>query len=187
MAVVTYAVRNNQLAGRNVKLHPLTQTFVARTGGSPASMMGGTNNSSGSPIGADWYTYDGSNSWVTPGGDYDSSVTVLQVASSVGTKAVFTWDITGLVNNPTTRAELQLDGMLLDVQNEIPYPAQNTQQFVSLYSADSAAYTGNTATQPTVTFTVVPEPASALFFAGVVPTVIAQRRRRAERVAVTPG
>ncbi len=66
----------------------------------------------------------------------------------------FTWDITALLANPVTAGPTwQNDGMLLDVVNETPYPATDTQQFVSLISADAAVYNKNAAQQPTITFT----------------------------------
>jgi hypothetical protein len=180
-AEVSYTVRNDSAyntsiqAARPVELHPLTQAFVEGTGGTPSSTMGGANNSSG----ATWQTYNGTTAWAAAGGDYDATNFVDGVANGQGNLSTITWDITSLVNNPTTRAEMQNDGLMLKLYDD--YDDPNPQQFASLYSVDAYEASGGvTAEEPFATFTAaaVPEPASAggLFGLGVLAG--ARRRRR---------
>ncbi len=183
-AVVTYQTRNTvQYTGtRPVELHPLTQPFVAGTGGSASSTMGGTNNSAGSPVGADWYTYNGATSWATPGGDYDATDLVLDttVTAAGGGITAFSWDLAPLLNVPALRAEIHADGLLMKLTSDGDDP--NPQDFASLYSYDGAGT--NTAHLPTVSFTTaaVPEPATgSVLVAGVCLAAARTRRKRANK------
>ena len=166
--VVQYNTKTNQMHGRDVELHPLTHAFVAGTGGSPSASQGGTANTDAAPIGADYTSYDGksADTWTTPGGDFDAAHFVLTQNGTAGT--AFTWDITALVNNPLTRAEIQSDGLYLRTVNEGDLP--NPQDFASLFSGDSASG------KPTVTYSVVPEPASLATLGGLV--LLTLRRRK---------
>ena len=60
--------------------------------------------------GASWLTYDGVNSWTTPGGDYDAGTFVDAVKGANW----FSWDITALWNN----ADLRSFGAILRMNDE---------------------------------------------------------------------
>jgi hypothetical protein len=150
---VTFYVWQDNTQTYNVSLFPLTRAFGV-----------GTWNGKGTPPaqanGATWNTYDGTNSWTTAGGDFDSANSVLGVKETLGVNPgepggrFFTWDITSLLANPTTRAELQNFGAMLRVDETIP---PSGQRFASFTSANSASYTA-----PFVELTVVPEPSSLM-------------------------
>jgi len=126
-ATVSFYVWNDSTGGQEFRLYPLTQTFAEGTGAAPAD-------------GATWNTYDGANAWTAAGGDYDAANSVLAtkgVAGVYGNDAngkFFTWDITPLLANPTTRAELQAYGALLDAGTATP------QKFASFNSSDKTGY-----------------------------------------------
>ena len=161
-----YAFQTNGhlLAGyNNITLYPLTQAFVEGTGGK--------NGAAGA--GATWLTYDGINSWASPGGDYDAQNSVADIlASSVvynGTNvfvqpgdapngAVFvTFNITPLLNNPTADAELQDNGALLTLGS-----GANPQSYVTFPSANTTGASDSAPYRPLLDVTVVPEPSSLL-------------------------
>ena len=166
-AVLEFTAKNNSLAGRQLELHPLTHGFVAGTGGSPTASMGGKLNTDASPVGADYTSYDGvsTHTWTTPGGDFDATRFV-SAASVVGSKIDF--DLAALLNDPAARAEIQANGLFIRTASETDYP--NPQQFISLYSGDSA-------TTPTLTYAVVPEPATLCVLGGVAGLGLRRRRR----------
>ena len=182
-ATLTYRVGNNgSLAGRGLQMYPLTHAFTAGTGGVSTQTMGGTSNDP-TPLGADWLTYDGTNAWTTngiegspggaavkAGGDYDKAATpALGVARTVGTATYYDWNLTTLLNDPTTRAEILTNGLLLKVTNETNYVGN---QFVSLRSAD---FSTDPTVTPTFTFAALPEPTT---LAVVAPALVPLRRRR---------
>jgi hypothetical protein len=174
-AVVSFQSRNNSLAGRNVLLHPLTQVFTEGTGGQPTASQGGTSNIP-TPLGADWITYDGTNAWATPGGDFDAGVAITNSFRTVGVspnQSLFLdWDITALLNDPALRAQIHAKGMLLRVTNETNYTGN---EFISLRSSEA---TGNFAGAPFITFTIVPEPASFAGITSLCMTLFMRRNRR---------
>ena len=59
-ATVVFYVWQDNTASRNVTLYPLTRSFVQ-----------GTGNGTSPADGATWLTYDGTNPWTNPGGDFD--------------------------------------------------------------------------------------------------------------------
>jgi hypothetical protein len=146
---VTFYVWQDNTQTYNVSLFPLTRAFGV-----------GTWNGKGTPPaqanGATWNTYDGTNSWTTAGGDFDSANSVLGVKETLGVNPgepsgrFFTWDITSLLANPTTRAELQNFGAMLRVDETIP---PSGQRYAAYTSADNTNYT--TAYRPFVEVTVV--------------------------------
>jgi hypothetical protein len=114
-AIVVFYVFQDNTGSRNVTLYPLTRSFVEGTGDgtSPAD-------------GATWLTYDGTNLWTNPGGDFDSDCSVVGVKGPVldpdENDRFFSWDITALLNTSTSRAELQNYGAMLRI-DETPVPA----------------------------------------------------------------
>ena len=180
----------------NMELHPLTHSFTVGNGQQSNSVNVEVPSTTG---GATWDSFDGvnSDSWATPGGDYDNTAgdfvnisnTSLPTASSGVTSGPFTWNITSLINNPVTRLELYNYGALIKVSNESNEPDYSTtgtmvNDFVSFFSADDQNTSGNSYTKdpnaaylPTVSLSV-PEPASA---ATLALGLLAFRRRRSVR------
>ena len=114
-ATVVFYVWQDNTGTRNVTLYPLTRSFVEGTGygTSPAD-------------GATWLTYDGTNLWTNPGGDFDSGWSVVGVKGPVldpdENDRFFSWDITALLKTSTSRAELHNYGAMLRI-DETPVPA----------------------------------------------------------------
>ena len=150
-ASVSFYVWSDSTATYNVSLFPLTRAFGV-----------GTWNGKGTPPaqanGATWYTYDGTNSWTTAGGDFDSAYSSLGVKGTLGVNPgdsngrFYTWDITSLLANPTTRAELQNYGAMLRIDETVP---PSGQRFAPFTSANSTSYTPPYL--PSVSLTVVSE------------------------------
>ncbi|MGD0139841.1 MAG: PEP-CTERM sorting domain-containing protein [Tepidisphaeraceae bacterium] len=164
-AIVSYYPFNDSLsvpdAHDNMELHPLTHAFTVGDG--TQSPLVASNDG-----GAMWDSYDGAvaDAWTTPGGDYDAanyvlaSVTDSTLPPSKGSTP-FSWNITSLINNPTTRAELEENGALIKVINEgifpnNPPPPGGENDFVSFYSADYMTAMGTTDPShlPNVIFTL---------------------------------
>ena len=163
--IVSYYPFNDSLntsdAHDNMELHPLTRAFT--TGDGTQSPLVASNDG-----GATWETYDGSvaDAWTTPGGDYDAANFAYDTATDSTLPASkgstpFSWDITSLINNPTTRAELEDYGALVKVTNEGVFPSNvpippGVNDFVSFYSADymTAMNTSNPAFVPNVVVTL---------------------------------
>ncbi len=152
-----------QPGANTVYLYPLTQAFVSGTGGK--------NGTAGA--GATWLTYDGTHSWTTPGGDYDAENAVadittssivyngspvsVQVGDAPNGGAFFTFDITSLLNNPTTEAELQDNGASLIIGS-----GASPQSYVTFVSADTTQTSDTPAYRPLLDVTIVPEPSSLI-------------------------
>jgi len=157
-AVVSFYVWSDSTSSYNVSLFPLTRAFGE-----------GTWNGKGSPPaqanGATWNTYDGTNSWTTAGGDFDSANSVVGIKETLGVNPndsngrFFTWDITSLLTNSTTEAELQDYGAMLSIDVGQPIPPSG-QRFASFTSANSTSYSAPYL--PSVELTVVPEPSSLI-------------------------
>ncbi len=119
-ATVSFYVWNDSTGDQEFRLYPLTRAFAED--------------------GATWNTCDGASAWTAAGGDYDAVHSVLAakgVAGVYGSDAngkFFTWDITPLLTNPATRAELQAYGALLDAGTATP------QKFASFNSSDKTGY-----------------------------------------------
>lgn len=143
-AIVSYYPLNDSLSvpdnHNNLELHPLLQAFTEGNG-TQSPLVPSTDG------GATWDSYDGAvaDAWTTPGGTYDTtnyvlaSVTNTTLPVSKGS-VPFSWDITSLINNPTTRAELENYGALIKVVNEgifpnNPPPPGGENDFVSFYSS----------------------------------------------------
>ncbi|HUB24232.1 MAG TPA: PEP-CTERM sorting domain-containing protein [Tepidisphaeraceae bacterium] len=132
-----------------MQIDPMTRAFTIGNG-TQSPLVASTDG------GATWDTYDGSESdlWTTPGGDYDSSNFVLDENGnnfpvSKGS-APFTWNITSLIVNPTTSAEMENYGTIIKVYNETILPSdandggENVDDFVSFYSANYETAMGTT-------------------------------------------
>lgn len=130
-ATVSFYVWNDSTGSQDLRLYPLTRGFTEGTGGSSGLVPAN---------GATWNTYDGTNAWTTAGGDFDTGASVLGVKGLAGVYSndangkFFTWDITPLLANATTRAELQTYGALLDAGMASP------QKFASFNSSDKTGY-----------------------------------------------
>ena len=167
LASATGPYPGNANDGDNViQLHPLTQAFTVGNGTQTPLVPSTTG-------GATYATYNGTNDWASPGGDYDSAFVDDTNATLPASKGPvpFTWDITSLLANPTTEAELANNGAILVLPDAITQIPVGTQDFTSLYSAN------NTSSTPFIGLTLVPEPASAslLLLAG---GLLAKRRTR---------
>jgi hypothetical protein len=119
-AQICFYVFNNQTAGRNITLYPLTRAFAEGTGAGD---------------GATWNTFDGTNAWTNPGGDFDAGHPVVGVRGADG---FFRWDITALLADASTRSNLLNHGALLQI-DEIPVPTNGTPRAPFTSSEGAAA------------------------------------------------
>lgn len=109
-ASVSFYVWQDNTTNRNVTLYPLTRSFVQ-----------GTQYGSTYPVppnGATWLTYDGVNPWTNPGGDFDTNDSVIAVKGPIlsdDNDRFFTWDVTALLQNLASRAELADYGAILRI------------------------------------------------------------------------
>jgi hypothetical protein len=180
-----YAFQTNGtlLAGYNtVTLFPLTQEFVAGTGSKNGTVGAG----------ATWLTYDGTNPWTTPGGDYDAENPVAGITTpsivynglSVGVQTgdapngatFFTFNITPLLTNSTTDTELQDNGAILILGS-----GANPQSYVTFVSADTTAANNTPAYRPLLDATVVPEPSSLILVVVGLAALTCFRKKRHTR------
>lgn len=131
-ARVRFYVWQDNTKTRDVVLYPLMRSFIEGSGG-------------GGPFasGATWNTYDGTNTWTTPGGDYDLSNGVVGVKGPVSdtnqNDRFFTWDVTGLLTNELTRSNLLLNGAILIITGENSPPASGSDR-APFTSSDDLAY-----------------------------------------------
>jgi hypothetical protein len=112
-ASVSFYVWQDNTGSRNVTLYPLTRSFVE-----------GTGTGTYPPDGATWLTYDGTNAWTNPGGDFDTNYSAIAVKGPIlsdENDRFFSWDITALLQSSTSRAELQKYGAMLRI-DETPVP-----------------------------------------------------------------
>jgi hypothetical protein len=189
-ATVNYFPFNDSLstsdAHTNLELHPLTQAFTTGNGLQNGSGVPPVASTTG---GATWMTTDGSESdkWTTPGGDYDpTDVLTTNTSLPISKSTVpFTWDITSLLNNATTKAELQNFGALIKVNNESTFPSTiptppGVNDFVSFYSSEymtaPSTMTTDATHLPFVTLVVMPEPVSAVGAIAMLAGLAARRR-----------
>ncbi|HZZ44572.1 MAG TPA: dockerin type I repeat-containing protein [Tepidisphaeraceae bacterium] len=154
---VNYYSFNDSLSVANghgdMELHPLTQSFT--TGNGTQSPLAPADSAH---PGATWNTYDGelTDTWTTPGGDFDTShfATISNTSLPVSKGAVpFSWNIASLVTNSSTRSELQNNGALIKVINEGVFPPSiptppGVNDFVSFYSADYMTAPGTATSNP---------------------------------------
>ena len=171
-ASVSFYVFQDNTETYNVSLLPLTRGFTVGTGTGTAPANGTT-----------WTTYDGINSWTTAGGDFDSANSVVGTKGTLGPNPgdpsgrFFTFDITSLLNNPTTEAELQDYGAMLSIDFGQTPPATG-QRYASFTSADTTHYTAPYL--PSIELTVVPEPTSSiLVMAGLAAMTCFRKKRQA--------
>jgi hypothetical protein len=130
-ATVSFYVWQDNTTNRNVTIYPLTRSFVQ-----------GTGYGTYPPDGATWLTYDGINPWTNPGGDFDPSCSAVAVKGPIlspENDRFFSWDITALLQNPASRAELQNYGAILRI-DETPVPT-NDMPRAPFTSAYDPAYT----------------------------------------------
>jgi hypothetical protein len=174
-AIVSFYVFQDNTQTYNVSLLPLTRGFVVGTGGSSGLIPAN---------GATWNTYDGITSWTTAGGDFDSANAVVGTKGPLGPNPgdpsgrFFTFDITSLLNNPTTGAELQDFGAMLSVDFGQTAPATG-QRYDSFTSADTTHYTAPYL--PFVQLTVVPEPSSWILVTVGLVAITCFRKKRIAR------
>ena len=173
-ATVSFYVWNDSAPGYNVSLLPLTRAFTPGTGTGTAAPADG----------ATWLTYDGTHSWTTAGGDFDSAYSVVGTRGAVGVNPndsngrFFTFDITSLLANPTAEAELQNYGAMLSIDFGQSPPASG-QRFDSFTSANSSTYSAPYL--PSFEVTVVPEPSSAILAIGGLAALACFRKKRPAR------
>ena len=144
-ATVLFYVWQDNTGTRNVTLYPLTRSFVEGTGSgiSPAD-------------GATWLTYDGTNLWTNPGGDFDLSCPVVGVKGDVldpdENDRFFSWDITTLLKTAANRTELQNYGAMLRMdESPVPDSGMPRAPFTSSYDPSyPPAY------WPSLQFTIAP-------------------------------
>lgn len=125
-ARVYFYVFQDNTKTRDIRLYPLTTSFVEGTGAAGS--------------GATWFTCDGTNNWTTPGGDWDAAHPVLGTKEAILdinlNDRFFSWDITGLLTNALTRSNLLTHGAILII-DESPIPAT---------SSDRAPFTSSEST-----------------------------------------
>jgi hypothetical protein len=148
---------------KTVRLFPLTAGFIAGTGTS-----GGTAPS------------DGGDTWTsTAGGSYGQADYVDAASNTVSSGGWFSWDITGLWNNPTLRNDLLNFGAMLTLDNESTAGIGTNMPRAVFYTSESAGG------HPYFSVTTVPEPASlAMLLAGgwLVAAFALRRRLKRDRV-----
>ena len=131
-AQVRFYVWQDNTTNRNITLYPLSRAFVE-----------GTGNGTAPADGATWNTWDGTNAWTTPGGDFDATHPVVGQKGDVLDAGLndrfFIWDIRALLTNETTRAALLDHGALLQI-DEVPLPASGSPR-APFTSSDDVGYT----------------------------------------------
>jgi hypothetical protein len=151
-AKVWFYVFSDNTGSRTVNLYPLTAAFAE-----------GSGNGTVSGDGATWQTSDGTNSWITPGGDYDLSTFVTASKSTNW----FSWDITGLLNN----TDLRSFGALLRMNDESNPGAGNMPR------APFTSSNGAVGQQPYVQVTYTPDPCSLVILGFLTIVGIGKRPR----------
>ena len=148
-ATVVFYVWQDNTEDRNVTLYPLARSFVE-----------GTGNGAAPADGATWQTYDGTNAWTTPGGDFDTNFPIAAVKGPILDEDLhdrfFTWDITPLLTNETARTALMNYGALLQI-DEVPLPSSGTPR-APFTSSDDPAY--DAAYRPHLELVVIPRTAA---------------------------
>lgn len=118
-ARLRFYVWQDNTKAREIALYPLTRPFVEGVGGSSNTASGAT-----------WFTYDGTNAWTTPGGDYDAGFAVTGVKESVlntnDNDRFFSWDLTALLAEPVARSNLLANGAILIMSGEDSPPASGS-------------------------------------------------------------
>jgi hypothetical protein len=155
-AQVVFYVWQDNTGSRNVTLYPLTRSFVQ-----------GTGDGTYPPDGATWLTYDGTNLWTNPGGDFDSDYSVVGVKGPIlsdENDRFFSWDITALLQNPASQAELQNYGAMLRI-DETPVPT-NGMPRAPFTSAYDPSYTP--AYWPALQLTIAPTLFNATISGGAI-------------------
>ena len=103
---------------RNITLYPLTRPFTE-----------GSKNGSGIADGATWNTFDGTNAWNAPGGDFDTNFPVVGVKGPILDEAshdrFFSWNLAPLLADPAARSNLLAHGALIRI-DELPVPSSGT-------------------------------------------------------------
>ncbi len=116
--VYLYVFQDNTKT-RDIRLYPLTRSFVEGTGGDGATATGAT-----------WFTHDATNNWTSAGGDFDANHFVLGVKEPILdinlNDRFFSWDITGLLTNGLTRSNLVTHGAILIMDGENSPPASSS-------------------------------------------------------------
>lgn len=118
-AKVYFYVFQDNTKDRDIRLYPLTHSFVEGSGGD-----------SNLATGATWFTSDATNNWTTPGGDFDADHFVVGVKEPVLDISLndrfFSWDITGLLTNALTRSNLLNHGAILIIDGEASPPTTSS-------------------------------------------------------------
>ncbi len=131
-AKVYFYVFQDNTKTRDIRLYPLTNSFVEGSGGRAELATGAT-----------WFTRDGTNHWATAGGDFDADHFVVGVKGPILdvnlNDRFFSWDITALLTNALTRANLLTHGAILIIDGEDRPPATSSDRapFTSSESLDN--------------------------------------------------
>ncbi len=146
-----YNVNGDTTTNWSMVAYPLTQGFVQGNGNA-------LNNYNAT--GATWLTYDGTHCWATPGGDFDSSVSIQASATPViGSWTSF--NLTNIWTNPSLavqKRELQNYGVELTVSPENPKLVPANEWVTESFANDN--YTPPPASPgPYLAVTFVPLPA----------------------------
>jgi hypothetical protein len=178
---------------RNLEMHPLTRAFTLGSGSMGAGDGTQTPTKLSDDGGPTWNSYDGNvnDKWTTPGGDFvdESSTspgvdfvlakdpTVNGVKTQTGSNPAepFVWNIAPLLANPTLMADIENNGLEINVTNDYS-PPPGTQDFTSMVSSDDIA-PADAGFLPTVSI-LVPEPASLSAMLGAAVLLGSRRRRR---------
>ena len=130
-AKVFFYVWQDNTTNRNITLYPLTRSFAE-----------GSGNGSSPADGATWNSFDGTQTWTTPGGDFDTNFPVVGVKEPILDEAshdrFFSWDITPLLADATARSNLLAHGALLQI-DEIPPPSTDMPR-APFTSSDDLSY-----------------------------------------------
>lgn len=131
-AKVYFYVWQDNTAERNVTLYPLTRSFTEGTGHGTAPADGAT-----------WTTFDGTNAWTTPGGDFDPNFPAVGVKEDILDPdyhdRFFCWEIAPLLTNTVARSNLLANGALLMI-DKVPLPATGSPR-APFTSSDDPDYT----------------------------------------------
>jgi hypothetical protein len=136
------------------------------------SWVEGTGTSGDTTDGADWFTFDGSSSWGTAGGDYNSTVIADTVVSTSG--QWYSLDITSLVQNWVNGTQSNF-GLILVSGDPTGADTSGENGNTGIYDIPSSEGAAN---QPYLEITAIPEPVTmSLLAVGGIAALL--RRRKA--------
>ena len=130
-AKVVFYLWQDNTAELDVTLYPLTQSFAE-----------GAANGATNVEGATWLTFDGTNAWTNPGGDFDASHPVVGVKEDILDPDLhdrfFSWELAPLLADAAARSNLLAHGALLMI-DEVPVPT-NGMPRAPFTSSDDLSY-----------------------------------------------